>query len=292
MRIAIAFSGDIRTERNWNDIYNFFKSEKHQIDYFLYTTDKVDILIPSFGRAKTISADYTESQNLNVNRVDKFIDCFNPVKLLVEPQKKFISDLKQESTKVKLTESECNIAFHTNWKYVSQMAKAEKLISLIHEYELDNNFEYDIIFRTRPDIKVDSNSHFDEYNMFSEKDRKSPVLFIQEDVIEYEIGYVIHSDWYTYGSSQATKLYYNNLGFNILQLYKNGFDIINKYFDYSWDNWNEYKQENTKNDYAEFKYGLQWFDTKDYVFSKLYNSDRIYKSLTSFEYVTLKTLFG
>ena len=306
MKIAVAFTGAIRTERTWKNIKKFFEYcvkyaniKDCQIDYFLYTSDKVDIHGASFGRAKTLSPDYQQSENLTMDRVNNFIEFFSPVKVLIEPNKDCADKLKKVSEKVNLTKREHRLIAYNNNFRVSQMLKAETVIKLIQEYEEELKFEYDVIYRTRLDVfySFDDTSlknntiKFErefrmEFNSFidflSDKEVKvdstllggpiteieSPVVYVQN--IHTDLGSVQHDDWYIFGSGHALKLYYNNLSFNIFEFFRQSFDLIYKHFDY-----NKVKD-------------MDFVKLKDYVWNNIYNLTKP----TSFEYLLLKTFLG
>jgi|TARA_Y100000310_G_scaffold79872_1_gene76548 hypothetical protein len=332
MRIAVTFSGALRTEDTWNDIKSYFISPKNSseyiIDYFLYTTDKVDIHRTSFGRAKTLSKDYKDSENLTKKRVDNFIKCFNPVRVLIEPNLQFLDNLKTVSLESGLSNKEYNFisysgSISSDWDskskndffQLSQVMKAEKVMKLVEDYEKDNNFEYDMIFKLRPDIfpnfltwriqyqdpssplfkvrlskrpniflyknlikyfindvksnKFENRDNYEKYYM-----ENSPVIFLNEysPAISQYCGITAHRDWYTYGSSHATKLYYNNLSSTILEMDRGAFDIIYRCFNSNLD------------DYSHF------LDLKNDILFKLLENTNI--KLNSFEHTHLKTFFG
>lgn len=306
MKIAVAFTGAIRTERTWKNIKKFFEYcvkyaniKDCQIDYFLYTSDKVDIHGTSFGRAKTLSPDYQQSENLTMDRVNNFIEFFSPVKVLIEPNKDCADKLKKVSEKANLTEEEHKIVCYNDNFIVSQMLKAETVVKLIQEYEEEHKFEYDVIYRTRLDVFYD----FDEtslknntvkfekefkmrFNSFidflSDKEvninstllggviKEIPFFVVYVQNIHTDLGSVQHDDWYIFGSGHALKLYYNNLSFNIFEFFRQSFDLIYKHFDY-----NKVKD-------------MDFVKLKDYVWNNMYDLTKP----TSFEYLHLKTFFG
>jgi hypothetical protein len=242
--MAIAFSGALRTDENFENFKKFFIDKKYQVDYFLYTTDKIDMLKSAFGRAKTINPDYKTSENLTKERVNKFLKCFNPVRVLIEPLEKFVKDLKKESKRFKFTENEYKVISYEDFVKISQMAKAEKVINLVSQYEKENQFEYDVILRVRPDVFIDLQVIPSLRNRVDEIHLMKLLLYkIEESYVPTElpiiylefrtgVGSIQDKDWYVYGSSQAVKLYYNNLTFSILEMQKKSFRLIYKLFGY------------------------------------------------------------
>jgi hypothetical protein len=149
MRIAICFSGQLRT---WKKVYNTWdyivnnKNNEHQIDYFFHTfyensTPKIGVSHVNMDLVDIPESDF-----------DEICEIFKPKKSKIESQKAFVDLL--------------NIDQYVN-PYVCQYYSMYKSCELKKEYEIENNFEYDLVIKMRYDLFF---KHFiiDEDNIISE----------------------------------------------------------------------------------------------------------------------------
>jgi len=125
MRIAVCLSGQLR---NWelayhNQMIHWIHGE-HDVDYFTHTWNYS-------GDRTHISHDYVY-RDIDDNEYDRFIQIYKPKKSILESK-------KQEF-------------FYDNDHWSSLFYSFSKSILLKREYELENNFEYDIVVKSRPDV--------------------------------------------------------------------------------------------------------------------------------------------
>ncbi len=125
MRIAICLSGQLR---NWELAYsnqiNHWSYGGHEVDYFIHTWDYS-------GDRTNISHDYVH-RDIDQEEYDRFIQTYKP--------KKSIFDSKKQDF------------FYGNDHWSSLFYGFSQSILLKREYELENNFEYDIVIKSRPDV--------------------------------------------------------------------------------------------------------------------------------------------
>ena len=125
MRIAVCLSGQLR---NWelayhNQMIHWIHGE-HDVDYFTHTWNYS-------GDRTHISHDYVY-RDIDDNEYDRFIQIYKPKKSILESK-------KQEF-------------FYDNDHWSSLFYSFSKSVLLKREYELENNFEYDIVVKSRPDV--------------------------------------------------------------------------------------------------------------------------------------------
>lgn len=133
-RIAICLSGQIRSWRKcidtWKLIYQHYPNA--QIDYFIHTWDE-NSYPAKFGNTK-------ETVKVSQEEIDEIIEILKPKKILFEKSKKF-SSLKNNSTL-------------DNSPYLSQYYGVLRCARLKKQYELENDFIYDVVVRLRFDLFI------------------------------------------------------------------------------------------------------------------------------------------
>ena len=154
-RVAICFRGLIRT-----GVYNksafdyFFDSPYFDTDYFLHTWDYENsapafVEAPYKGTKLWEKYRYINHTQLTSVKLDTFINRYKPVKFRVDSLDKYrnvgnrhISYQEQETF---------------NMSYHPQFCSSGEVDKLRREYEKENNFEYDLVINTRPDIIINPN---------------------------------------------------------------------------------------------------------------------------------------
>lgn len=133
MRIAVCLSGQLRQweiakeNQKW-----FWNSSKENVDYFIhtwnYSGDRVGISQPYEWRDVDVD---------EFGEIIKWYDC-----------KDWIYDDKPQNF------------FFSDDHWSSLFYSFSQSIMLKRKYEIDNNFEYDLIIKSRPDIVFDPKYHF------------------------------------------------------------------------------------------------------------------------------------
>jgi hypothetical protein len=132
MRIAVCISGQPRTWKvSYKSILNFFQlGEEVKVDYFIHAWDTNSYRDMNTPRWEC--ADYKIDNNDEEYNINK---AFNPVYMIYE---------KYEPEQYK-----------TNW--ASMFYSFMRSVFLKMKYELENDFEYDIVVKTRFDINFPQN---------------------------------------------------------------------------------------------------------------------------------------
>jgi len=125
MRIAICLSGQLR---NWELAYKnqiaFWGKGGHEVDYFIhtwnYSADRTSISKPYVHR------------DIETDEYNRFVEIYNP-------KKSIIDDKTQEF-------------FYKNDHWSSLFYGFSQSVLLKREYEIENEFEYDIVIKSRPDV--------------------------------------------------------------------------------------------------------------------------------------------
>lgn len=177
MRIAICLSGQPRTIKiTYPSILKFF-SERHQYDYFCHSWD--------YDIHKYKNTDGTPGVfwggNEPVNRTDleNTLMMFNPKAYKIQGKQ----DLPAKS-------------IHWNSLFYSAMYANH----LKKQYEIENDFRYDLVIKTRYDLVYDPNTRFDiNHPMDSDYD----LYCFHNARMFLEYGRINFSDVMYYGSSKA-----------------------------------------------------------------------------------------
>jgi len=134
MKIAICMSGQLRQWEMAKENQKWFweTSGITHIDYFIhtwnYSGDRVGVSQPYIMR------------DVSREEFDKLVDWYKPKGCMFD-------DRKQDF-------------FFTNDHWSSLFYSMAQSIMLKREYEIQNNFEYDIVVKTRPDCVFDPRYHF------------------------------------------------------------------------------------------------------------------------------------
>jgi len=134
MKIAICMSGQLR---QWemakvNQKWFWETSGVEQIDYFIHTWDYS-------GDREGVSQPYI-MRDVSREEFDKLVDWYKPKGCMFD-------DRKQDF-------------FYANDHWSSLFYSLSQSILMKREYEIENDFEYDLVIKTRPDVVFDPNYHF------------------------------------------------------------------------------------------------------------------------------------
>lgn len=128
-RVAICFSGQMR---NWElaskNILKFFSDENTQVDYFIHTWDTNTEKIPPYVNNKR------DFMKVSSKDFDNFLKIYKPVKYHMS----------------KFNQNDWNQSWNQSWDPL--FYSFEYSILLKKQYELENNFIYDIVIKARPDV--------------------------------------------------------------------------------------------------------------------------------------------
>lgn len=148
-RIAICLSGQIRSWKkcidSWELIYKHFPNA--QVDYFIHTWDE-NSYPAKFGNTK-------ETVKISQEEIDELTERLKPKKMIFEKAKSF-SSLKN------------NAALDSS-PYLSQYYGVLKCARLKKQYEIENDFVYDIVVRLRFDLFINQPIFRDPYFQIQER---------------------------------------------------------------------------------------------------------------------------
>lgn len=138
-RVAVCFSGHIRNweiaadnhKKFWKNCFINNSEEPVQIDYFFHTWDETT-------ERPTRQSDYITTK-LTPNEIEKIVKTYNP--------KKYVIDSK-----------DCNSFLHKDYQLAIFYGFYQSM-KLKREYEIENNFEYDIVVKDRFDLVFHPTNH-------------------------------------------------------------------------------------------------------------------------------------
>ena len=174
MKIAVCMSGQLRQwdvakeNQKW-----FWETSGVEIDYFIHTWDYS-------GDREGVSQPYV-MRDVSQEDFDKVGDWYKP--------KKHIFDNRKQDF------------FYANDHWSSLFYSLAQSIMLKREYEIENDFEYDLVIKTRPDVV------FDPIYFFSWEPLEDNVLFAtQGGIMEHEFHMYNTNDMVFYGTSYTMDL--------------------------------------------------------------------------------------
>ena len=134
MKIAICMSGQLRQWNMAKENQKWFweTSGITHIDYFIHTWNYS-------GDREGVSQPYI-MRDVSREEFDKMVDWYKPKGCMFD-------DKKQDF-------------FFDNDHWSSLFYSMAQSIMLKREYEIENNFEYDLVIKSRPDVVFDPNYHF------------------------------------------------------------------------------------------------------------------------------------
>lgn len=166
LKIAICLRGMLRTGIENRKTFKYFFESDFEVDFFYHTWSTEAPAPPVVGK----SVDYRGTAIYNHLRSRKHYEVLyskiKKFKKIYEPKLGIIEDLtsikpldlKQESESKELIPNNFPLDFHP------QFISAYKVDMLRREYEKANNFKYDLVINTRPDIVFIPESKKQIYN--------------------------------------------------------------------------------------------------------------------------------
>ena len=174
MKIAVCMSGQLRQweiakeNQKW-----FWETSGVEIDYFIHPWDYS-------GDREGVSQPYV-MRDVSQEEFNEVVDWYKP--------KKYMLDNKKQDF------------FYANDHWSSLFYSLAQSIKLKREYEIENNFEYDLVIKTRPDVV------FDPQYFFSWEPLEHNVLFTtQGGIMEHEFYMYNANDMVFYGTSYTMDL--------------------------------------------------------------------------------------
>ena len=137
MRVAVCLSGQLRQWDYAKENQKWFwesciGTEVKEIDYFIHTWNYS-------GDREGVSQPYI-TRDISQEEFDNVVDWYKP--------KKYILDDKKQDY------------FYESDHWSSLFYSMAQSIMLKREYEIENNFEYDVVIKSRPDVVFDPIYHF------------------------------------------------------------------------------------------------------------------------------------
>ena len=174
MKIAVCMSGQLRQweiakeNQKW-----FWETSGVEIDYFIHTWDYS-------GDREGVSQPYI-TRDVSRKEFDKLVDWYKPKGCMFD-------DRKQDF-------------FYANDHWSSLFYSMAQSMMLKRQYEIDNDFEYDLVIKTRPDVVFDPRYHF------SWEPLEDNILFAtQGGLMESEFHMFNTNDMVFYGKSYTMDL--------------------------------------------------------------------------------------
>ena len=174
MKIAVCMSGQLRQweiakeNQKW-----FWETSGVEIDYFIHTWDYS-------GDREGVSQPYI-TRDVSREEFDKVVDWYKPKGCMFDNRKQDF--------------------FYANDHWSSLFYSMAQSMMLKRQYEIDNDFEYDLVVKTRPDVVFDPRYHF------SWEPLEDNILFAtQGGLMESEFHMFNTNDMVFYGKSYTMDL--------------------------------------------------------------------------------------
>jgi hypothetical protein len=196
MKIAICLSGQPRTIKyTYNNILNHFSN--YDVDYFCQSWDYSSYKEKKENRLTNWTKDYEE----NKLEVEEYISKFNPKKI------------KIQSRGAEPVSVEWGTMFYS-MAYANYLKK---------QYEIENNFRYDFVVKTRYDTIFDPNDKF--YIDRSAKSTDPYSIFVSyKHRMTYEYNRLNANDVFFYGSSLAMDIMNNLYSYTVFKMKTHRYD--------------------------------------------------------------------
>jgi hypothetical protein len=152
MRIALCLSGQARfVEQGYREVIYPYILRNNNIDIFIHTWEVPESQI---GVPFLAGGVHFVGEPVSVGLINKTLDLYNPQKYKVEPQLLFPIFPWDERHMPGFYSQNAYSMFYSI--YQSNKLKIE--------YEIENNFKYDWVIRSRFDVKLNTTINFNEYN--------------------------------------------------------------------------------------------------------------------------------
>ena len=158
MRIAISLSGYV----GWVNGSYTPTGKKANIDNLIEANPKLsyDSIMEKVVRPNTGGVDFF-IHTWNVDRKDDLYDLYKPKSIVAEPQDPFDKgELKEFGMKY-----HSGMRVNNRFRCYSKFNATYRVLKLVREYELKNNFKYDVVLTTRLDVIYNSILNFSDYDL-------------------------------------------------------------------------------------------------------------------------------
>lgn len=211
MKLAILLTGHIRSFKKNYDSFVKYIIEPHDTDIFIHTWDLYN----------GVSGNHPKLLPEETEKIDiEFLKKLNPKELIIEKWEDVEPEIKWSDEYFTKKQS-----YDTPIITLSLFRKMYLCNELKKKYEKENNFKYDVVLRTRPDLLY-SRNFIDESDDF-------------ENIIYTPVycSFNIISELTAYSSSENMDIYcdvYNNLKkiYNITQCEFNAHKLLKNYLDH------------------------------------------------------------
>lgn len=198
-RIAVCISGQLRTWEKVIDSWQYIVNDNVfdiQIDYFLHLFS--ENTIPTIG----VNQIDLPLSLVDKKEVNKFLLKINPVNSKIESQSDFIKTIDSSS--------------YVN-PYICQYYSMWQAAKMKYEYEIQNNFRYDIVIKSRYDLLF-------KYFIINPEDKIEKNSYYGYNPVYFDDGSLkVITDLFFYSDSETFDIisnYYNEIN-NLPEQYKN-----------------------------------------------------------------------
>lgn len=150
VKVALCFRGLIRTGIQNKKMFDFFfKHPLVEIDYFLHTWN-IDNVAPPFLECEFNTTQLwknlrnQETIKLQDVKLEKFLDLYKPKQFKIDDIERYF-EIDNEEVKKSMLDN-------YSQKFHPQFISVGEVDQLRQNYELANNFKYDVVISTRPDL--------------------------------------------------------------------------------------------------------------------------------------------
>lgn len=184
MRIAICMSGQLRQweygKENQKWFWSSFNQEEYEVDYFIHTWD--------YSQDRAGARQDYETREITTKEYEEVIKWYGPKRALIES--------KQPKDFLGIDHWSC--LFYS----------LGQSLLLKQEYELENNFKYDLVIKTRPDLVFSPEYHAHiEWNMLED----GQITTTHGGIMPTEFHNINFNDCVFYGNSYTMDLLINML---------------------------------------------------------------------------------
>ena len=201
MKIAVCFSGQLRAWRScvdsWTNLLNGNLGD--EVDIFCQLWDYNSIPTPYLSN-------YSKDENvkLNENEISDLLELLKPKKIIIQEAMSF--------------------GVHEDWiipfgPLLNQLYAIKKVAELKKEYEIENNFLYDLVVRTRYDLSYSGNIA-NSYRLIKPNTITAGNVTVHEDSQKWQ---VFMSDILWHGDSITFDVF-SDLFNKLASISKNDFD--------------------------------------------------------------------
>lgn len=195
-RIALCFSGQPRFIPECSQHIKQNVIGDYNVDVFAHLWFDEDLQVKPY---KYGGAGNWINQRISKNAIEKFIEIYNPVDIIVEPSKVFKdSKIHFDASLKRYWQGAINNPLYPDYRnqtinnclsYFYSLNEVNKLKKL---YEYKHDFKYDWVIRCRTDSIVHTKMHYSMYN---------PEVINFSDIMNQPDGMI--NDWFDFGGSEV-----------------------------------------------------------------------------------------